>query len=54
VYSWDLDKGVTSLFLREQKIEVGRKFTEIQGGPKKRLRIDLEEKCFRNSKIFFD
>jgi hypothetical protein len=26
----------------------------IQGGPKKSLWCDLEEKCLRNSKIFFD
>jgi hypothetical protein len=26
----------------------------IQGGPKKGLWIDQEEKCLRNSKIFFD
>ena len=26
----------------------------IQGGPKKSLWCDLEEKCWRNSKIFFD
>ena len=26
----------------------------IQGGPKKNLLIDLEEKCLRNSKIFVD
>ena len=26
----------------------------IQGGPKKTLLCDLEEKCLRNSKIFFD
>ena len=26
----------------------------IQGGPKKSLWYDLEEKCLRNSKIFFD
>ena len=25
----------------------------IQGGPKKSLRCDLEEKCLGNSKIFF-
>jgi hypothetical protein len=26
----------------------------VQGGPKKKLWCDLEEKCLRNSKIFFD
>ena len=26
----------------------------LQGGSKKSLRCDLEEKCLRNSKIFFD
>ena len=26
----------------------------IQGGSKKSLCCDLEEKCFRNSKMFFD
>ena len=26
----------------------------VQGGPKKSLWCDLEEKCVRNSKIFFD
>ena len=26
----------------------------IQGGPKKSLQCDLEEKCLRNSEIFFD
>ena len=26
----------------------------IQVGPKKSLLIDLEEKCLRNSKLFFD
>ena len=26
----------------------------LQGGPKKSLWIDLEEKCLRNSKMFFD
>ena len=29
-------------------------YYKVQGGPKKSLRIDLEEKCLRNSKIFFD
>ena len=29
-------------------------YYKVQGGPKKSLRIDLEEKCLRNSEIFFD
>ena len=29
-------------------------FVHIQSGPKNSLWIDLEEKCLRNSKIFFD
>ena len=31
-----------------------KKSITIQGGPKKSLWCDLEEKCLRNSKIFFD
>jgi hypothetical protein len=30
------------------------KRNHIQGGPKKSLWCDVEEKCLRNSKIFFD
>ena len=30
------------------------KSKNVQGGPKKSLQCDLEEKCLRNSKMFFN
>ena len=41
-------------YLRKLVNSMCEEALNIQGGPRKSLWCDLEEKCLRNSKIFFD